>query len=78
MTWSLLALAFSILSFGLLFVSGWYEFRKKTLNIAPYLSILLASFFYGFADSTLDVSFLIVVWAGTGVIHLLLILNERK
>ena len=52
-----LALLFSLLSIFMLGLSGWYNFRKLWLNLAPYVSIILAFWFYYLGDDGIEFEF---------------------
>ena len=78
MNYSFFALAFSILPFGLLFLSGIYKFEKMILNITPYISLALAGAFYAVDEDGLQVKFLVFMFLVVALLHVLLVRNEKK
>ena len=78
MNHSFFAMAFSILPFGLLFLSGVYKFEKLILNILPYGSLALAGALYAVDEDGLQVKFLLLMFLVVAFLHLLLVRNEKK
>ena len=73
-----LALLFSLLSIFLLGLTAWYDFRKPSLNLAPYASIILAFGFYYLGDDGIEFAFIAVSLPAVALLHVLMYCDERK
>lgn len=73
-----LALLFSLSSIFMLGLTGWYNFRKLWLNLAPYVSIILAFWFYYLGDDGIEFEFIAVSLPAIALLHALMYYDERK